>query len=230
MKLHDKSSRRELSNDDFAAYLLMQSTHTHRYLLQQRTPIITIDWITEQDHDDRVVATEILYTPWGNLHLDYTQYGIRNAYFTSESLKSDQSDNEIVSQFSAIWGGHHEWLKSDEFWQGKLSLRVKLHVRGTLFQRSVWNTLAQIPYGGVLSYGDLAVLMQQPRSVRAVASAVARNPVAWFVPCHRIVRRNGEVGQYRWSTDRKEAMLRYEKAMMEQTHGEDGVQTVERKD
>lgn len=222
----DISSRKELLQGDLAAYFVMQSAHTQHCMLHRVQPVITIDWISEQGNEDRVVFMEILHTPWGNLHVDYTLYGIRNAFFTTEPLTFNPPNGDFLPSYSVIWGGHHEWLKCDEFWQGRLPLMVKLHVRGTPFQRHVWNTLVQIPYGGVLFYGDLAAIMQLPRSTRAVASAVAQNPVAWFVPCHRIVPRSGGVGQYRWSADRKETILHYEKAVVEHTFEMRGVQTL----
>lgn len=87
---------------------------------------------------------------------------------------------------------------------------VRLHVQGTNFQVQVWRALLQIPPGTVFAYEDVARLAGRPTAVRAVASAVAQNRVAYLIPCHRVIRKLGETGQYRWGPVRKKAMLGYE--------------------
>lgn len=86
----------------------------------------------------------------------------------------------------------------------------RLHLGGTNFQIKVWNALLQIPEGAVVSYGDLARRLAIPDSTRAVASAVAQNPIGYLIPCHRVLRSTGETSGYRWGTPRKKAMLAYE--------------------
>lgn len=90
--------------------------------------------------------------------------------------------------------------------------RPPLHVKGTNFQIRVWQALLSIPQGRVASYGDVAAGIERPEAVRAVAGAVARNRVAWMIPCHRVIRKVGETGGYRWGPDRKRAMLAWESA------------------
>lgn len=85
--------------------------------------------------------------------------------------------------------------------------KITVLVSGTQFQQQVWQALADMPAGEVLSYTQLAEWIGKPAAVRAVASAVAANPVAWLIPCHRIVRSSGEVGEYRWGSAIKAAML-----------------------
>lgn len=87
---------------------------------------------------------------------------------------------------------------------------LDLHVRGTNFQIKVWEALLRIPPGGVVSYEDLARHIHAPRAVRAVANAVAHNPVAWLIPCHRVIRKSGALGGYRWGETRKKALLAWE--------------------
>jgi AraC family transcriptional regulator, regulatory protein of adaptative response / methylated-DNA-[protein]-cysteine methyltransferase len=90
--------------------------------------------------------------------------------------------------------------------------RLPLHVRGTNFQARVWEALLTIPGGCVASYEDVAVTLGRPGAARAVAGAVARNRVAWLIPCHRVIRKVGEAGGYRWGRERKRAMLAWEAA------------------
>jgi AraC family transcriptional regulator of adaptative response/methylated-DNA-[protein]-cysteine methyltransferase len=92
---------------------------------------------------------------------------------------------------------------------------IDLHVRGTNFQIKVWEALLRIPSGGVVSYEDLARHIHAPRAVRAVANAVAHNPVAWLIPCHRVIRKSGVLGGYRWGETRKKALLAWEAAQDE---------------
>ena len=97
---------------------------------------------------------------------------------------------------------------------------IPLEVRGTNFQVQVWQALLTIPSGVVASYEDVARGIGRPEAVRAVAGAVARNRVAWLIPCHRVIRKVGEAGGYRWGTVRKRAMLAWEAAAMSRAGGE----------
>jgi AraC family transcriptional regulator of adaptative response/methylated-DNA-[protein]-cysteine methyltransferase len=90
----------------------------------------------------------------------------------------------------------------------------ELWIEGTSFQIKVWQTLLQVPYGQLISYESLAQQAGYPQAVRAVASAVARNPVAYLVPCHRIVRKNGDIGNYRWGKETKEAIIKWENKIL----------------
>jgi AraC family transcriptional regulator of adaptative response/methylated-DNA-[protein]-cysteine methyltransferase len=85
-------------------------------------------------------------------------------------------------------------------------------VKGTNFQLQVWEALLRIPPGAVATYEDLATAIGHPRAVRAVGSAVGDNPVAFLIPCHRVLRKTGAFGGYRWGVPRKRAMLAWESA------------------
>lgn len=85
-----------------------------------------------------------------------------------------------------------------------------LLVRGTNFQLQVWRALLRIPFGSVLSYGDVAGSIGQPLASRAVGSAISANPVAYLIPCHRVIRQTGMLSRYRWGQSRKAAMLAWE--------------------
>jgi AraC family transcriptional regulator of adaptative response/methylated-DNA-[protein]-cysteine methyltransferase len=87
---------------------------------------------------------------------------------------------------------------------------LPLDVRGTAFQQRVWQALQQIPAGTRLSYTDVAVHLGLPKAVRAIASAIAANPVAVAIPCHRVVRNDGTLSGYRWGVERKRILLERE--------------------
>lgn len=88
---------------------------------------------------------------------------------------------------------------------------LPLDIRGTVFQEKVWRALTEIKVGETLSYTELAERIRHPRSVRAVANACAKNPVALRVPCHRVVGKDGELHGYKWGLDRKRELIRRER-------------------
>lgn len=90
---------------------------------------------------------------------------------------------------------------------------LPLDIRATAFQCKVWDLLRAIPYGATRSYSDIARRAGKPRAVRAVARAIAANPVALLIPCHRAIRKNGELAGYRWGVARKAALLARERAL-----------------
>jgi AraC family transcriptional regulator of adaptative response/methylated-DNA-[protein]-cysteine methyltransferase len=90
--------------------------------------------------------------------------------------------------------------------------RLRACVRGTAFQVRVWRALLQIPPGALVSYGRLAAALDAPAAARAVGSAVGRNPLAYLVPCHRVIRDTGVIGGYRWGLERKRAIQAWEGA------------------
>lgn len=88
---------------------------------------------------------------------------------------------------------------------------VEFDLHGTEFQLAVWKALRRIPFGETRSYSEVAGMVGKPKAVRAVASACARNPVSLIIPCHRVIRKNGDLGGYGLGIDRKRAMLKREK-------------------
>jgi AraC family transcriptional regulator, regulatory protein of adaptative response / methylated-DNA-[protein]-cysteine methyltransferase len=91
-----------------------------------------------------------------------------------------------------------------------LGLNLPLDVRGTVFQERVWKALREIPPGTTVSYAQIAERIGAPKAVRAVAQACATNHIAVAIPCHRVMRRNGDIAGYRWGVDRKRELLRRE--------------------
>ncbi len=90
--------------------------------------------------------------------------------------------------------------------------RLRAFVRGSAFQVRVWNALVRVPPGSLISYGRLAAALGQPSAARAVGSAVGSNPIAYLIPCHRVIRETGLIGDYHWGRERKQAMLAWETA------------------
>ena len=85
-----------------------------------------------------------------------------------------------------------------------------LHLKGTNFQINVWRALLTIPVGSIVSYQDIATLIGHPKAFRAVANAIAINPVGYLIPCHRVISKSGKIHQYRWGSARKKAIVGWE--------------------
>ncbi len=94
---------------------------------------------------------------------------------------------------------------------------IRLHLKGTDFQLKVWETLLKIPMGSLTTYKDIAGQLGNPQASRAVGSAVGDNPVAFLIPCHRVIQSTGIIGQYHWGATRKTAMIGWEAARTSKT-------------
>lgn len=158
----------------------------------------------------------IAKTPIGRMLLAATSRGICSVQFgeSVETLESElrreyplaeiaRSDKALASSVRAIQGRI----------RGEDRKTLPLDIQATAFQRLVWEQLREIPYGGTRSYGEVAKRIGRPKAARAVARACATNPVAIAIPCHRVVRENGDPGGYRWGLRRKQNLLALEKSV-----------------
>lgn len=93
--------------------------------------------------------------------------------------------------------------------------KVKLHLKGTHFQLKVWELLLKIPTGKLSTYGAIAKQLDKPSASRAVGTAIGDNPVAFLIPCHRVIQASGGLGGYMWGETRKSAMIGWEAAFVE---------------
>lgn len=90
--------------------------------------------------------------------------------------------------------------------------KIKLHLKGTDFQLKVWEALLKIPMGNLTTYGNIAEIIQKPKAARAVGTAIGSNPIAFIIPCHRVIQASGVIGGYMWGTTRKRAIIGWEVA------------------
>jgi AraC family transcriptional regulator, regulatory protein of adaptative response / methylated-DNA-[protein]-cysteine methyltransferase len=156
----------------------------------------------------------IVLSPLGRLLVAATERGLCSVRFGENAAELER---ELREEFSAA-----EIRRDDAALQPFLqplaaSLRgesvtmdLPLDVRATAFQKRVWDALREIPAGETRSYSDVARVIGDPKAVRAVATACASNPVALAVPCHRVVRSDGELAGYRWGIERKRKLLEQE--------------------
>lgn len=101
------------------------------------------------------------------------------------------------------------------FAPGKDLKRLTVLAQGTNFQLKVWEALLRIPQGALSTYEQIARAVGSPKAVRAIGSAVAANPVGFLIPCHRVIRKAGQIGEYHWGSARKTAMIGWEMAQQE---------------
>ena len=106
-------------------------------------------------------------------------------------------------QQDALFIFQYDWSKLNQ---------IKLHLNGTAFQLKIWETLLKIPMGNLTTYGTIAQESKNPKASRAVGTAIGDNPVAFLIPCHRVIRSNGNIGGYRWGSTRKSAIIGWEAA------------------
>jgi AraC family transcriptional regulator of adaptative response/methylated-DNA-[protein]-cysteine methyltransferase len=88
--------------------------------------------------------------------------------------------------------------------------KIKLHLKGTDFQLKVWEALLKVPTGNLATYGNIAKFIQKPKASRAVGTAIGNNPIAFLIPCHRVIQSTGVFGGYMWGTTRKTAIIGWE--------------------
>ncbi|BFM43490.1 methylated-DNA--[protein]-cysteine S-methyltransferase [Flavobacterium sp. CFS9] len=111
---------------------------------------------------------------------------------------------DLIQQ-NALFIFQNDWNKLSE---------IKLHLKGTDFQLKVWETLLKIPMGQLSTYGSIAQQIEKPNASRAVGTAIGSNPVAFLIPCHRVIQSTGTFGGYMWGNTRKTAIIGWEGAQI----------------
>lgn len=153
-------------------------------------------------------------SPFGNIIVASTPKGICHLAFAENEQEAFQ---QLKAQFPNA--GYHQVV--DLVQQNALYIftqdwkqlsEVKLHLKGTEFQIKVWEALLKIPMGQLSTYGNIAKQLDAPKASRAVGSAVGDNPVAFLIPCHRVIQSTGAIGQYHWGSTRKAAIIGWEAA------------------
>lgn len=178
---------------------------------------IKVEGMTPGEYKNGGVALNINYsfanTPFGKVLVASTARGICHLAFVDNGEEAalavltrnfpNASYHPVtdVMQRNALFVFSQDWSRLDE---------IKLHLKGTDFQIKVWETLLKVPCGGLTTYGDLARKAGYDGASRAVGTAIGNNPVAFLIPCHRVIKSSGEIGQYRWGADRKNVVIGWE--------------------
>ena len=158
------------------------------------------------------IEYEFYDTLFGNLLVASTHIGICYMGFNDDNNTSLNDLNKrfikakFIQKTNVI---HQNALKIfQDDWQSMF--KIKLHLKGTDFQLQVWQALLQIPTASLTTYGTLAHTIGKPKSSRAVGSAIGKNPIAFLIPCHRVIQQSGLIGGYKWGSTRKSAIIGWE--------------------
>jgi AraC family transcriptional regulator of adaptative response/methylated-DNA-[protein]-cysteine methyltransferase len=154
-------------------------------------------------------------TPFGECLLAVTERGICGLVFVAEGGRET-----ALNELKANWpkanftedSTQTQPLVEQIFHPAKDSPTLPVILKGTNFQIKVWQALLKIPVGTVVAYEDVAAHIGRPGAERAVAGAIAHNPIGYLIPCHRVIRKVGAFGEYHWGAARKKAILGWEAA------------------
>ena len=152
-------------------------------------------------------------SPFGSIIVARTWDGVCDLQFL------EYNRLETIHELAKRWGQYTPTTQSNVMantaerviFEG-LNHPVNLDVKGTEFQLKVWAELRKIPFGTTVSYQEVAERIGEPKAVRAVATAIAQNPVAMLIPCHRVIHSDGTIGEYHWGRDLKRQLIEWEKS------------------
>lgn len=166
------------------------------------------------------ISYAVLETPIGLMMIAATDRGICFAQFGDSTpelltrLQAEYSNAKIAPAEEPYHSDFPKWVDAiSRYLAGSQPhLDLPLDIRASAFQMRVWKYLQSIPFGDVVSYGEVAAGIGYPSAARAVGGAIARNCVALVIPCHRVIRESGALGGYRWGFERKRALIDLERA------------------
>lgn len=164
--------------------------------------------------ENLLITYSFAESPFGNILVAATSKGICHMAFINNKKEAfaqllerfpNATYNQVVDtmQQDALFVFQHDWSKLNQ---------IKLHLHGSPFQLKVWEALLKIPMGNVTTYGTIANKIGNPKASRAIGTAIGSNPVAFLIPCHRVIQATGKIGGYLWGTTRKTAMIGWEAA------------------
>lgn len=179
---------------------------------------ITIEGMTPAEYKNGgknlVIKYNFADSPFGKVIVASTEKGICYIAF-------EPHEGNAVKGLIAKFPNAQLQLQSDNFQQNALDIfnhdwsklsQIKLHLKGTNFQLKVWEALLKIPMGRLSTYGSIAAQIGTPTASRAVGTAIGSNPVAFLIPCHRVIQSSGAIGGYMWGPTRKTAIIGWESA------------------
>lgn len=179
---------------------------------------ISIEGMTPGEYKNGGSQLQINYSfaesPFGNIIVASTAKGICHLAFADEEKKAftelqtrfpNAAFRQVVDaiQQNALFIFSQDWKNLSS---------IKLHLKGTAFQLKVWEALLKVPAGQLTTYSGIAAATGNDKASRAVGSAVGDNPVAFLIPCHRVIKSTGVIGDYHWGSDRKTAIIGWEAA------------------
>lgn len=214
---HLKSKIHEAQNIIEAADLAGLSSQSRVYDL-----FVNIEGVSPQQYKTGGLGLEIFYgyhaSPFGMCFIAVAERGICDIHFIDEEKTRDEYE-----RFSQKWN-FATLIHKPDYTQSYVQRifkpvqvstdKLNLLVQGNTFQIKVWEALVKIPFGSVHSYQEVANSIGHPDSIRSVATAAGKNPILYLIPCHRIINKNGTVGNFHWGRARKKTMIAWEMATM----------------
>ena len=179
---------------------------------------INIEGMTPGEYKQGGINLKINYSfsesPFGNILSAATPKGVCYMAFSENDTSAldllklkfpnaDFQQKSDILQQNGLSIFQNDWSKIDQ---------IKLHLKGTDFQLKVWESLLKIPAGKLSTYGNMAKKLGKPNASRAVGTAIGSNPVAFLIPCHRVIQSTGNLGGYMWGTTRKTAIIGWEQS------------------
>lgn len=153
-------------------------------------------------------------SPFGEYLLAITHKGICHISFIEHSKEDTEACFKEEWLLANLRHSHERTIDSHkQLFSSDSSQAITLLLRGTPFQIQIWQALLSIPFGAVSNYEKIATAIGRRSATRATASAIAKNKIAYLIPCHRVIRKVGESGDFRWGKSRKKILLAYESAL-----------------
>lgn len=179
---------------------------------------ISLEGMTPGEFKNGGTGLQINYhfaeSPFGQLIVASTHKGICHLFFVTD--KQQAIDNLIARFPKASFKNTTDKLQQDalSFFQKDWHQpdKIKLHLSGSPFQLKVWESLLKVPMGALVTYGTIAKNIDKPSATRAVGTAIGSNPIAFLIPCHRVIQNTGRLGGYMWGETRKSAIIGWEAA------------------
>ena len=162
-----------------------------------------------------IISWSWFNSPFGKLLALATDRGLCGLGFSGVN-----NEEEVLQDYKNRWP-NAVYIEDKSKLEGSINSlisnegSINIYLLGAPFQIKVWEALLNIPLGYVTTYSDVANAINNKNAVRAVGTAIGNNPIGWLIPCHRVLRKNGDLGGYHWGLDRKIALIARESAQFE---------------
>jgi AraC family transcriptional regulator, regulatory protein of adaptative response / methylated-DNA-[protein]-cysteine methyltransferase len=203
----------DTANLNQAADLVGFSTQSRVYDL-----FVSIEGVTPNEYKTYGQGLEIQYgfhqTPFGACFIAITEKGLCALSFVDEVSKQ-ATFQAFLDKWQAaklVLNAQNTEGVLQKIFDPHSTDKIHVWIQGTNFQLKVWEALLKIPQGSVTTYQKIADCIQNPKAVRAVGTAIGSNPIAYLIPCHRVIKSTGAIGEYHWGSTRKKAILGWEMA------------------
>ena len=189
----------------------LKESKTFEKTICNSTTNIIIEPMTDIESKNLTIQYSFHQSHFGQCIVASTQRGICNILFCENEktglldLTSRWNSDTI---FTEKENNYHTQIV--DFQNNKEINRITLHLKGNDFQQQVWQELLNIGLGRITNYGSIAIFIGQPKMSRMIGKAISNNPIAYLIPCHRVVQSTGAISGYRWGINRKKAILGWE--------------------